>query len=245
MLDHKSIKHQNKNKFGYFQQKWGQAVKLSGRVILNLWRLMTSEINKSKKLEVLPANIGIDNGEVNGLVGAYNELILKRDKALISAGESNPMVAELTRAAIQVKDNIKASIKGYQNVLQLNRNQLNQINAQESSKYSSVPGKEKTIRSIERQQTIKETLYVLLLQKREEASINLAITSPSIKIIDFAIVNKSPISPKRQMIYLVAFLLGLLVPIGIIFIYYLFDTKVHTKADVVALVPNIPVIAQV
>lgn len=212
---------------------------------IELANLMTSEINKSKKLEVLPSNIGIDNAEVNGLVGAYNELILKRDKTLVSAGESNPMVAELTRSASQVMENIKASIKGYQNVLQLNRNQLSQINAQESAKYSSVPGKEKAIRSIERQQTIKETLYVLLLQKREEASINLAITSPSIKIIDFAIVNKSPISPKRQMIYLVAFLIGFFVPIGIIFIYYLFDTKVHTKADVVALVPSLPMIAEI
>lgn len=207
--------------------------------------LMTAAINKSNKLEVLPANIGLDNMEVNTLVGNYNELILKREKLLTTAGESNPMVVELNRTAQQVKENIKASIKGFQNALQVNRNQLSQITAQESAKYSTVPGKEKAIRSIERQQTIKETLYILLLQKREEAAINLAITSPSIKIIDFAIVNQTPISPKRQMVYLVAFLLGLMVPIGIIFIYYLFDTKVHTKADVVALVPNIPVIAEI
>jgi capsular exopolysaccharide synthesis family protein len=207
--------------------------------------LMTAAINKSKNLEILPANIGIDNGEVNQLVGNYNELILKRDKLLANAGESNPVVQELSRAAQQVKDNIKSSIKGYQNVLELNRSQLSQITAQESAKYSTVPGQEKSIRSIERQQKIKETLYVLLLQKREEAAINLAITSPSIKVIDFAIVKNAPISPKRQMIYLVAFVLGLLVPIGIIFIYYLFDTKVHTKADVVALVPTIPVIAEI
>jgi capsular exopolysaccharide synthesis family protein len=207
--------------------------------------LMTAAINKSKNLEILPANIGIDNGEVNQLVGNYNELILKRDKLLANAGESNPVVQELSRTAQQVKDNIKSSIKGYQNVLELNRSQLSQITAQESAKYSTVPGQEKSIRSIERQQTIKETLYVLLLQKREEAAINLAITSPSIKVIDFAIVKSAPISPKRQMIYLVAFMLGLLVPIGIIFIYYLFDTKVHTKADVVALVPTIPVIAEI
>ena len=206
---------------------------------------MTAAINKSNKLEVLPANIGLDNMEVNALVGNYNEIILKREKLLTTAGESNPMVVELTRTAQQVKENIKASIKGFQNALQVNRNQLSQITAQESAKYSTVPGKEKAIRSIERQQTIKETLYILLLQKREEAAINLAIISPSIKIIDFAIVNQTPISPKRQMVYLVAFLLGLMVPIGIIFIYYLFDTKVHTKADVVALVQNIPVIAEI
>ena len=207
--------------------------------------LMTAAINKSNKLEVLPANIGIENIEVNGLVASYNEIILKRDKLLSSAGESNPMVAALTQTAQQIKENIKSSIKGFQNALQVNRNQLSQITAQESAKYSTVPEKEKAIRSIERQQNIKETLYILLLQKREEAAINLAITNPSIKIIDFAIVNDTPISPKRQMVYLIAFLLGLLVPVGIIFVYYLFDTKVHTKADVVALVPSIPVIAEI
>ena len=117
--------------------------------------LMTTAINKSNKLEVLPANIGIDNPEVNGLVANYNELILKRNKVLVTAGESNPVVAELSRTALQVKENIKASIKGYQNMLQVNRDQLSQITAQESAKYSRVPEKEKTIRSIERQQTIK------------------------------------------------------------------------------------------
>lgn len=129
-----------------------------------LANLMTSAINKSNKLEVIPANIGLTNMEVNALVGNYNELVLKRDKLLTSAGESNPMVVALTRSAQQIKENIKASIKGYQNALQVNRNQLSQITAQESAKYSTVPGKEKAIRAIERQQKIKETLYVLLLQ---------------------------------------------------------------------------------
>ncbi len=85
--------------------------------------LMTAAINKSNKLEVLPANIGLDNMEVNALVGNYNEIILKREKLLTTAGESNPMVVELTRTAQQVKENIKASIKGFQNALQVNRNQ--------------------------------------------------------------------------------------------------------------------------
>ncbi|MDP5002010.1 MAG: polysaccharide biosynthesis tyrosine autokinase, partial [Flavobacterium sp.] len=97
----------------------------------------------------------------------------------------------------------------------------------------------------ERQQKIKETLYLLLLQKREEASINLAITNPSIKIVDEAIANTTPLSPKRSVAYLLAFSLGLLIPFAIIFVYYLFDTKIHRKETIESGLDDIPIVAEI
>ena len=108
-----------------------------------------------------------------------------------------------------------------------------------------MPYQEKTIRSIERQQKIKETLYLLLLQKREEANINLAITNPSIKIVDEAIAIPTPLSPKRSLFYLIAFVLGLVIPFGLIFVYYLFDTKIHRKEDIERELNGVTILADI
>ena len=208
--------------------------------------LMTNALNASKGLELLPSNIGIDNGEVNGLVANYNEQILKRNKLMQSGGgEANPMIKEATTLALQIKNNIKASIIGYKNVLELNRNEVSRISSLNQAKYSKVPFNEKGVRAIERQQSIKESLYILLLQKREEAAINLAITNPSIKIVDYAIFSATPIAPERNVILITALLLGILLPIGIIYVYYLFDNKINSKEDLETLLPNVPVIAEI
>jgi len=101
------------------------------------------------------------------------------------------------------------------------------------------------LRSIERQQTIKESLYLFLLQKREEASVAKAITSPSIKVVDYAMTNYIPIAPKRSIIYLAALLIGLLIPFGIVYTLFLLDTKIHSRLDFDRLSPNIPIVAEI
>jgi capsular exopolysaccharide synthesis family protein len=213
---------------------------------LAITTLMMNSLSNSKGLELLPSNIGIDNVEINGLVSLYNEQILKRNKLLLSGGgESNPMVEESGNVAVQIKNNIKASIIGYQNVLKYNLNELSKVNDLDINEYSKVPFTEKGIHSIERQQTIKETLYILLLQKREEASINLAITNPTLKVVDYAIPTPNPIAPQRNIIFLGALILGLLLPIFVLYIYYLLDNKINNKEDVEELLPNIPVVAEI
>ena len=208
--------------------------------------LMANTLNSSKGLELLPSNVGINNSEINGLVANYNEQILKHDKLMLSGGgESNPMVKEIATLALQIKNNIKISIIGYKKVLALNKNEFSKISSLDQEKYGNVPFNEKGIRSMERQQSIKESLYILLLQKREEAAINLAITNPSIKVVDYAIFASSPIAPERSSIFATAILIGLLIPIGVLYFYYLFDSKINSKEDLELLIPEIPVIAEI
>ncbi|WAC01161.1 AAA family ATPase [Lacinutrix neustonica] len=105
--------------------------------------------------------------------------------------------------------------------------------------------KEMMLRSIERQQGIKENLFLLLLQKREEAAINFAVTAPSIKVVDYGLTSIKPVSPKKMIVALGALMLGLVLPLGFFYIKFTLDTKIKGKADLEKLAPGIPVLAEI
>lgn len=213
---------------------------------LTLSKLMLLSINKSKGLELLPPNVGFENQEINTLIEGYNEQVFKYNKLLQSGGgDSNPLVKETLNQAIQLKNNVKSSIIGYQRVLEINKNELEKINSDEKRNYGSVPNKEKSIRSIERQQTIKENLYVLLLQKREEALVNLAITNPCIKVVEYSSFSDSPIFPDRKSYFGIALLIGLLIPFIVIYINKLYNNKIQTKEDIEEEVKDMLVISEI
>src|SRR5690606_21077669 len=145
----------------------------------------------------------------------------------------------------EIRLNLANSIDGYIKQLKLSLDQLKLEDSKASGLLSSMPEKEKILRSIERQQTIKESLYLLLLQKREEAAINLAITAPSIKVVDYAMSSGGPIYPNRNKILGGAFLLGFLLPIGIIYVRFILNTKLDDKQDLEKAVPEIPIVGEI
>lgn len=210
-----------------------------------LSEILIETLSKTKLNELLPANIGLEQVEVATLINQYNELVLQQQKMLQSVGENHPDLVELRATQNELKNNLKASLATYKKVLQSKINSIGQISSGQSQQYAALPYQEKAIRSIERQQEIKEALYIILLQKREEAAVNLAIINPSIKMVDLAKASSMPVSPKKAIIYLAALLLGLGIPIGIIYVYFLLDTKIHSKKDVQAVITEIPVIAEI
>lgn len=196
------------------------------------------------KTDLLPANLGIENASVNGLTGQYNNLILERDKLLVSGGENNPTVQVLNSKLKDVKDNINASLTSSKLQLEASKKQLMGRNQKFASRVSMLPGKEKLLNSIERQRAIKESLYLFLLQKREEAAINLAVTEPSVKVVEYALSSGAPISPNSKNIYLFALVAGVLVPFVFLYATILLDTKIKNKIDIEHKVPSIPVLAE-
>ena len=214
-------------------------------------QISVSELIKKSLLEqktsasLLPANIGIENASVNTLLKDFNALVLQRQKLISSAGAKNPTVVLLESNLKDMKSNINNSITAYINQLSLTRDQLSRRNQTFQSKVSGIPKKEQQLRAIERQQTIKETLFIFLLQKKEEASVNLAVTEPTLKVVEYSISDFLPISPRPRIVYLVAFLLGFVAPFGIIYVIFLLDTKVHNKLDMDVLANEIPVIAEI
>lgn len=199
---------------------------------------------KNNKYELLPANIGISSVNTNSLIDNYNKLIFERDNYLISGGENNPMVQSLNNQLDELAKSINRSLDAYKEQMEASKNLLEKRNDKFTADVYAVPAKEKIMRSIDRQQAIKETLYLFLLQKREEAAINLAITEPSIKVVEYAMSQGFPISPNEKNVYLMALVGGLLVPFGVIYGRLLLDTKVKGKKDVEMRVPQVPILAE-
>jgi capsular exopolysaccharide synthesis family protein len=199
---------------------------------------------KPDTYKTLPTNIGILNVNINSYIDNYNQLINERDKLLISAGKNNPTLKGIMEKLPELQEIIVSSIKIYQEEIQASIKNIKKIQSQNNSLYSSVPEKEKTFKSIERQQNIKESLYLLLLQKREEAGINMAITQPSVKVLEYA-SNGYKVAPSNNTTYLIALIIGLGIPLLLLFLKFYFDTKIHNKIDVKNIVKDIPIIGEI
>ncbi|NDG54066.1 MAG: hypothetical protein EBY39_13765, partial [Flavobacteriia bacterium] len=211
---------------------------------ISLTNLLITTLNDSE-IELLPANIGIENGEINSLILDYNSNILERKKLILSAGQNNPSIKQLDNVLTDGRSNIIFSLRNYLNQLESTKQKLSRQSAKFDVQVSNLPEKEKILRAIERNQQIKEALYLFLLQKREEAEVSYAVTEPSVKVVEYAISNKIPVAPKSNIIYLGALLLGLLLPFGVLYLMFMFNTKLYSKDDFEALNLNAPLIAEI
>ena len=194
---------------------------------------------------LLPANIGIENASLNNLVVGYNEMALEREKLLPTVGANHPTLQNLNGQLERAKVNIIKSVNIYGTQL---KNSLRQLKLEESragSVFSRLPEKEKMLRSIERQQSIKENLFLLLLQKREEAAISYAVTAPTVKVVDYGLTNDIPVSPKKTMVYALSLLAGMFLPFAVLYIRFTLDTKIHERADIEKLTTDIPVVGEI
>lgn len=204
---------------------------------------LLSYIDSRSNSTFLPTNVGLDNATASSNISAYNQLILERNRLLESATAEHPQVKEITKDISNLRKAIRESLIKARTNVQLAIEQASTENQTYSSKISRIPGQEKLFRNIERQQQIKENLYLLLLQKREEAAISLAMTTEKGKVVDYPYVSPKPVAPKKLIILAAALFLGLLIPFGFIYIRQLFNTKIVTKKDISSL-SRIPVISE-
>ncbi len=212
---------------------------------LELSNAMIDYLAKDADSDLLPANLGISETGVNTIISDYNTLVLERNRILNGSTTKNPVVQDLNNQISQIKGNVRRSLERMRANLLIAQADLNRQASAMGSRIASVPGKEKQFRGIERQQSIKEALYLFLLQKREETSLSLAVTAPKAKIVDRAYTLGVPVSPKKKIIFLAALILGLLIPFLIIYLKHLFNNKIHSQQDMQAAIKAIPLVGEV
>lgn len=188
--------------------------------------------SKGDVLELLPAITGISSGTIENQIAEYNTKLLQRNSILANSSELNPIVVDynnslkLMQDAILVSiDNqisaIEAQIKGYKDSDAKNRDQI-----------ASNPTHAQVLISIEREQKVKEALYIYLLQKREENQLSQAFTAYNTRIITPPMGGNIPISPVKRNILLIAFFLGMCIPAGIIYLFFVMNGKVKNIKDI-------------
>ena len=182
--------------------------------------------------EVLPSNVGLQDAGVAGAIDRYNEMVSERNRLLRTSTESNPAIVNLNASIRAMRGNIQTTLDATLKGLEITKADLVREAGRYSRRISDAPTQERQFVSIARQQEIKSGLYLMLLQKREENAITLAATANNAKIIDEALADDSPVSPKRLMIYLVSLVLGVGIPVGIIYLIGLTKFKIEGCADV-------------
>ena len=212
---------------------------------LDLANLLKEGLLKSDQFDLMPINIGINNSELNLLINDYNKIISERERLLYSLGSENPAITNNEKKLNNLKSNVFITLDNYISSLSLALNNLESKENEYDLVFSSIPENEKILRSIERELEVKESLFLLLLQKREEASINFAVIKPSIKIIDKAMSDNIPVSPDVKLTYLSALFLGFFIPFLVIYIWFALDTKIHTKDQLLKRINGVPVIGEI
>lgn len=162
----------------------------------------------------------------------HNRQILYRNSLARSAGPENSKIKQLDLQIEAYKKAIRGNLTQLKSNLLITRAEINKQRGSLSGRIGSIPTLEKEFKGIGRQQGVKNALYLYLLQKREETEISIVATAPNAKIIDYAQSSDAPVSPKRNMIYLAALVLGILIPFAIIYLINLMDTKVKSRFDV-------------
>lgn len=188
-------------------------------------------LNTENQYEVIPANIGLTNGDLNTVVERYNEMLIERKRLLRTSHEDNPAVQSLNASIEVMRNSVMAAIQTAEKGLQINRQALKDQTRKFAGKVSDAPVQEKEYLSMSRQQEIQANLYLMLLQKREENNITLASTANNARVIDEPLAG-GQVSPQSSQIYMMALVLGLGFPVGILFLWGLLQFKIKTRADV-------------
>ena len=199
---------------------------------------------RNEAYEVLPSNIGLEDVNLAAAINRYNEVLIERKRLLRTSTENNPAIINLDISISAMKENVQVSLDRVLRGLFITKADLDREAGRYSRRISEAPGQEREFVSIARQQEIKAGLYLMLLQKREENAITLAATANNAKIIDDAIADTIPVSPKGSVIYLIALVLGAGIPVGVIYLLELAKFKIEGRADVEKLT-SVPIVGDI
>lgn len=197
---------------------------------LDLLNSLQNEASKGDN-QLMPSNLGL-NPSLEQAISQYNTLVITRNKTLKQATNENPAVIEMNKEISSLKEIVRDNIRQQKATIQASIAQINSQISTSTGMIEKVPGQSKIYRGIERQQNLKEQLFLFLLQKREENAINLSVNVPKAKIVNPAYTDDIPVSPKKNIILLAAALLGLMIPLVVFYLFFMWDDKIYNRTDI-------------
>lgn len=206
-------------------------------------QFVLNELQQKSSDQTLPSNSGLANVNVENLITEYNSMVLERNRLIANSSKESPVAADMGRSLKNMHQAIYESLNNH--IASLNT-QIESYRKQErttTGQLASNPNQAKYLLSVERQQKVKESLYIYLLQKREENELSKAFAAYNTRIITPPRGSVFPTSPRKPMILLVAFALGLAVPAGLIYLMMTMNNKVRGRKDLERM--NVPIVGEI
>lgn len=193
--------------------------------------------------EVLPANVGLKDQNLSTIIEQYNTLIIERKRLLRTSSENNPAVINMNTGIEAMRRSVQTTVESVLKGLYIAKADIDKQTSKFETRINQAPQQEKEFLTIARQQEIKAALYTMLLQKREENAITLASTATNGRIIEEALSGVAPVAPKKAIIALAALILGMGLPVGLIFIRDLLKYKIESREDVQK-ITHVPILGE-
>lgn len=188
--------------------------------------------NRANTNQLLPANMGLDDGKTDGLIDKYNALQLERNSLMANGGKNNPLVKDIDKALNQLRRSVISSINNMIVSLSTRIGHIQNDEQKTNTDISTNPTQAKELLAVERQQKVKEALYLFLLQKREENQLSQSFTADNTQIVKSPTGSNVPLKPKKSMIMLIALVIGLALPTGVIYLMETTNNKVRGRKDI-------------
>ncbi len=198
---------------------------------LSIARFLQSDISGAASGTLLPANVGINDPSTQGQINQYNTTMLQRNRLVESSSEENLLVKDLDQQLSSLRSSILTSLDNYIKSIGIQIRSSQQAQRSSQARVSDIPLQAGRLLSDERQQKVKEALYLFLLQKREENELSQAFTAYNTRVVASPAGSNAPIAPNKKMIYLVALLLGLAIPFAWFYLKEVLNTTVRGRKD--------------
>lgn len=181
---------------------------------------------------IVPATLGLSDPVLLSLINNLTDLEAKREQTVRMMKVDNPIVITLDKQIQNTKNNIRANIQTFQRNLTVTKQKLQKQNAEKETLVKTIPGKERQLVDITRQQSIKNDIYVFLLQKREETALSYASAVSDSRTIDKARSGSVPVKPVKRNIYLIFMMIGIALPVGVIYVRDVLNNKIRSRKDI-------------
>lgn len=197
----------------------------------NITDLLGNYVSDSKnKYALIPLNTSIPGGAAEA-VRAYNAAVLERSKLLQHSKEGNPVIQSLNKQIEGLRENVQMSVRNTQKDIAIRKKDWAGLEGEMKSRMSEMPRQEREFVELERQRQVKSELYVFLLTKMEETQLTLASTTPRAQVMDAAYNSWKPVSPRKKTVLVIAVILGIILPVIILYIIDIFKVKIQSKEE--------------
>ena len=189
-------------------------------------------VDKANTNQLIPVDLGLDNDKIDEQIRTFNDLQLERNKIITNSSKQNPLVADMDKSLAQIRRAIIYSMDNMIMSLSTRISHLQNDEQKTNTNISANPTQEKFLLSVERQQKVKEALYLFLLQKREENDLAKSFTANNTQVIKSPTGSNKPISPRTPIILLIGLVAGLALPTGVIYLLEACNTTIRNRKDI-------------